>query len=92
MVDQESFVWSIKQYAQTNDDVDGGLFYIPEMLAYPGEPSDPYPLNNSVLPSDTVSINLSVVVHGDQTYDVAFYLSMGIKHMMLHSTGQMEHS
>ncbi|MBE3120784.1 MAG: DUF2341 domain-containing protein, partial [Thermoplasmata archaeon] len=73
MVDQESILWSAKQNGPTVDDVEGGVFYVSKMLAYPGRSSDPYPLNGAKFNLGTTTTFLNVTVHGNQTYDVAFY-------------------
>jgi hypothetical protein len=55
----------------------GGVYLIPEMLAYPQKPTDPYPADASVNVRPNSKIDLSVVVHGPQTYDIAFYWANG---------------
>jgi hypothetical protein len=55
----------------------GGVFEIPEMIAGPGKPSGPNPSNGAIFPEGTNTTTLKVMVHGDQTYDVAFYWANG---------------
>jgi len=59
------------------DDVYGMILPISEMIANPETPTNPYPANNTDLPSGTTTSYLNVTVHGDQVYDVAFYWANG---------------
>ena len=55
----------------------GVITLVPEMLAYPDEPTDLYPVDGARLTPGTTETDLQVVVHGPQTYDVAFYWANG---------------
>jgi hypothetical protein len=72
----DTFDWDGTQRAAIGNQW-GVVTVIPEMLANPGEPSSPYPTNGAVLPAGTATTRLEVVVHGAQTYDVAFYWADG---------------
>jgi len=78
MLDQSHILWTASQLGWYPDtervgDEFGGVFEISEMIANPGKPSDPYPSDGATFPSGTTTTSLQVQVHGEQTYDVAFY-------------------
>ena len=47
------------------------------MMSLPATPSEPSPANGASLAAGTTETELSVKVHGKQTYDVAFYWADG---------------
>jgi hypothetical protein len=77
MLHQGALISAAGQLDPYTGPVWGFITPVPEMLAYPGEPNDPYPQNGAVIPEGTTDITLSVIVHGDQVYDVAFYWGDG---------------
>jgi hypothetical protein len=83
MLDQSHLLWTASDINWIYPDpmrtgkIYGGVYKIPEMIATPGKPSNPYPLNGALLPEGTLSTRLQVTVHGSQTYDVAFYWANG---------------
>ena len=85
-VDQETLVWTASDTTQPRrssqnhygvGDQYGGVYLIPEMLANPETPTISSPSNETILASGTTSTQLQTVVHGTQTYDVAFYWANG---------------
>ena len=50
---------------------------VPEMMSHPETPSEASPANGAALAAGTTQTELSVKVHGKQTYDVAFYWADG---------------
>jgi len=60
-----------------HDEQYAGILVVPEMISYPGKPTDPSPADETVFDCDTTSTFLNVTVHGNQTYDVAFYWANG---------------
>jgi ketosteroid isomerase-like protein len=85
-VDQKTLVWTASdgsQYKRSSlghygvGDQYGGVKIIPEMQANPTKPSVSYPSSGTIFPSGTSATELRVVVHGSQTYDVAFYWANG---------------
>ena len=83
MLDQSHLLWTASDIdwiypdPMRTGEIYGGVYSIPELIANPGMPSNPYPLNGALLPEGTLSTRLQVTVHGTQTYDVAFYWANG---------------
>jgi len=59
------------------DEEYGVIVVVPEMLAHPETPTDASPANGATLDAGASETELSVKVHGKQTYDVAFYWEDG---------------
>lgn len=60
-----------------HDDQYGIIVVVPEMIADCQTPTNPSPANNAAMAANTTAADLSVQVHGPQTYDVAFYWEDG---------------
>jgi len=74
MLSQTALLWATSN--QGTGQIAAGVYFIPEMLANPGTPTNPYPEHGStILLGDKIRLN--VTVHGAQTYDVAFYWANG---------------
>jgi hypothetical protein len=55
----------------------GFILPISEMISNPEKPTNPCPANNTEFPTGKTSTYLNVTVHGNQTYDIAFYWANG---------------
>jgi hypothetical protein len=74
MLSQTALLWATSN--QGTGQTAAGITFIPEMVANPGTPTNPYPGHGSSIPPGD-KIRLNVTVHGAQTYDIAFYWSNG---------------
>jgi hypothetical protein len=75
MLNQKAILWAASDIGTAN--LVAGMSFIPEMLAYPQTPTNPYPGNNTIITQAETKVRLNVTVHGTQTYDVAFYWANG---------------
>jgi sucrose-6-phosphate hydrolase SacC (GH32 family) len=75
MLSQTTILWAAADLGTGN--VVGGISFVPEMLAYPQTPTNPYPGNNTTITQPETKVRLNVTVHGTQAYDVAFYWANG---------------
>jgi len=77
MLSQTTLLWTAAKAPEGGGDMIAGIYSVPEMLAYPGAPTNPHPGNGLTVVQPKNSVQLEVTVHGPQTYDVAFYWANG---------------
>lgn len=77
LLHQSALVFTVAADMDYHDDQVGIIVVVPEMVAGCQTPTHALPANLSTLPKGTIETDLSVRVHGPQTYDVAFYWADG---------------
>ena len=76
LLHQNALLFTVASGLEANYDEQYGIIaVVPEMISHPETPTEPSPANGASLPAGTAE--LSVKVHGKQTYDVAFYREDG---------------
>jgi hypothetical protein len=75
LLHQSALIFVVAADLDYIDEEYGVIVVVPEMLSHPETPTDPSPGSGASLPAGTVE--LTVKVHGPQTYDVAFYWEDG---------------
>ena len=74
---QSALIFTVAAGMDYIDEQLGIVAPVPEMMSHPETPSEASPANGAALAAGTTQTELSVKVHGKQTYDVAFYWADG---------------
>ncbi len=77
LLHQSALIFTVAADLGYHDDQYGIIVVVPEMVADCQSPTQPSPANDAQIPKGTTAADLSVQVHGPQTYDVAFYWADG---------------
>lgn len=77
LLHQGALIFTVASCIDYVDEQVGIVVPVPEMMSHPETPSEPLPANGAALSAGTTETELSVKVHGKQTYDVAFYWADG---------------
>jgi hypothetical protein len=77
LLHQSALIMTVAADLDYLDEQYGIIIVVPEMIAHPEPPTGPLPVAGAQLPAGVNEAELSVTVHGPQTYDVAFYWEDG---------------